>query len=51
MILHRYIARRFTVSFLATFGIFFAILGLLDLVEQIRRFGGQDKLGSAASSP
>jgi len=42
MILHRYIARRFTLSFLATFGIFFAILGLLDLVEQIRRFGGQD---------
>ena len=40
MILHRYFARRFMLSFLAVFGIFFAMLWSLDLIDQVRRFGG-----------
>ena len=39
MILHRYFARRFTYSFLGVFGIFFAMLASLDLIDQVRRFG------------
>lgn len=39
MTLHLYFARRFLKSFLSVFMVFFAILSLIDLVEQIRRFG------------
>lgn len=42
MTLHLYFARRFLKSFLSVFLIFFAILSLIDLVEQIRRFGSSD---------
>jgi len=38
MILHLYFARRFLMTFLAVFGGFFAMLVLLDLIEQARRF-------------
>lgn len=38
MILHRYFARRFAISFLGVFGIFFLIMVFLDLVEQLRKF-------------
>ncbi|MGH1451648.1 MAG: LPS export ABC transporter permease LptG [Paracoccaceae bacterium] len=38
MILHRYFARRFAVIFAGILGIFFLLMGLIDLVEQIRRF-------------
>ena len=41
MILDRYLARRFLWSFLATLAIFFGIFALIDLVEQMRRFGGE----------
>ncbi|SHJ26310.1 lipopolysaccharide export system permease protein [Palleronia salina] len=40
MILHRYFARRFLTTFLMVAAIFFGILMLLDLVEQVRRFDG-----------
>ena len=40
MILHRYFARRFAWTFAATFGAFFILMVLIDLVEQLRRFGG-----------
>ena len=40
MILHRYFARRFTMTFLATLGGFMLLMLLIDLVEQLRRFGG-----------
>lgn len=42
MTLHLYFARRFVKSFLSVLLIFFVILGLIDLVEQIRRFGSSD---------
>lgn len=42
MTLHFYFGRRFLRTFLSVFLIFFAILALIDLVEQIRRFGGTD---------
>lgn len=42
MTLHLYFARRFLKSFLSVFLIFFAILALIDLIEQIRRFGGDE---------
>jgi lipopolysaccharide export system permease protein len=42
MTLHFYFARRFFKTFLSVFLIFFAILSLIDLVEQIRRFGGAE---------
>ncbi len=42
MILHRYFARRFFASFCLVGGIFVGILLLLDLVEQVRRFDGDD---------
>ncbi len=41
MILHRYFAKRFAVILLAVFAVFFAMLLLVDLIEQARRFGGQ----------
>lgn len=42
MTLHFYFARRFLRSFISVFLIFFVILALVDLVEQIRRFGSTD---------
>lgn len=42
MTLHLYFARRFLKSFLSVFFIFFAILCLIDLVEQIRLFGSTE---------
>lgn len=40
MILHRYFARRFAVSFLGVFAIFFAITVFLDILDQLRQFSG-----------
>lgn len=40
MRLHFYFARRFLVSFAAVFTVFFLLLSLFDLLEQIRRFDG-----------
>lgn len=45
MILHRYFARRFAWTFAATFGGFFVLMLLIDLVEQLRRYGGAASLG------
>ena len=42
MILHLYFARRFLGTFLFVLSIFFGILMLIDLVDQVRRFEGQD---------
>ncbi|MBO6853187.1 MAG: LPS export ABC transporter permease LptG [Marivivens sp.] len=42
MTLHFYLAKRFTLSFLGVWLAFFAVNGLLDIVEQLRRFGGSD---------
>ena len=39
MRLHIYFARRYLMTFLAVFAVFFLILSLFDLLEQIRRFG------------
>ncbi len=39
MTLDLYIARRFMGSFLRVFGVFFGVLTLIDLIEQIRKFG------------
>lgn len=39
MILHLYFAQRFLMRFLAVLGIFFLLLVLFDLVDQVRRFG------------
>lgn len=39
MILDRYLARRFLKTFGGTLAIFFGILALVDIVEQIQRFG------------
>ena len=41
MILHIYFARKFLMTFLATLGIFCAILILADLIEQISRFSSE----------
>ena len=38
MKLDLYIARRFAGSFLRVLGVFFGVLLLIDLIEQIRRF-------------
>lgn len=46
MILHLYFARRFAVTFLLTLGGFFLLMLLIDLVEQVRRFGGDASIGS-----
>ena len=42
MILSRYIARRFLWSFLQVLFVFWAIMLMIDVVEQLRRFSGQD---------
>ncbi|MEM8536577.1 MAG: LPS export ABC transporter permease LptG [Pseudomonadota bacterium] len=42
MRLHRYFARRFLVTFLGVAAVFFLIILFVDLVEQLRRFGGRD---------
>lgn len=42
MILARYLGRRFLRSFVMISGVFLAILFLIDMVEQIRRFAGRD---------
>ena len=42
MILHYSFARRFALIFFAIFAIFLLILGFLDLVDQLRRFGGSE---------
>ncbi|NCO21017.1 MAG: LPS export ABC transporter permease LptG [Rhodobacterales bacterium] len=52
MTLHLYFARRFATTFFAVMAVFLALLTLLDLVEQVRKFGGQtarfvDMLGLA----
>lgn len=39
MILHRYFARRFAITFAMMFAGFFMLLVLVDLVEQMRKFG------------
>lgn len=41
MILDLYFARRFLGRLLGTLAVFFAILGLIDLIEQVRRFGDE----------
>ncbi|MDR7125312.1 LPS export ABC transporter permease LptG [Pseudotabrizicola sp. 4114] len=41
MILSRYIARRFLWAYLQVLGTFWAIMMLIDMVEQLRRFSGQ----------
>lgn len=42
MTLHLYFARRFLKSFVSVLLVFFAILSLIDLVEQVRKFGQTD---------
>ncbi|WP_322892566.1 MULTISPECIES: LPS export ABC transporter permease LptG [unclassified Yoonia] len=42
MILHRYFARRFLLTFLGVLGIFLLIMVFLDLVEQLRRYASAD---------
>ena len=42
MILQRYVARRFVRQFLMVLAVFAAILFLIDIIEEIRRFGGRD---------
>ncbi len=45
MTLHLYFARRFLVVFLGILAVFALFLGLLDLVEQLRRFDGEVSFG------
>ncbi len=42
MILHRYVARRFLGSFVGVAAAFAGILAMIDLIEQVRRFDGED---------
>ena len=42
MILHRYFARRFLMTFLGVFAVFFLIMLSVDFVDQLRRFGRLD---------
>ncbi|MDX8352106.1 LPS export ABC transporter permease LptG [Cognatiyoonia sp. IB215182] len=42
MILHRYFARRFLMTFLGVFTVFFLIMIFIDLTEQFRRHGRSD---------
>ncbi|MEO1640035.1 MAG: LPS export ABC transporter permease LptG [Pseudomonadota bacterium] len=42
MILHRYFARRFLIAFLGVAAVFFLLILFIDLVDQLRRFGGED---------
>lgn len=46
MILHRYFALRFAWTFAATVGGFFILLLLIDLIEQLRRYGGDADFGA-----
>ncbi|MFN7224121.1 MAG: LPS export ABC transporter permease LptG [Paracoccaceae bacterium] len=48
MILSRYIARRFLWAFAQVFGAFWAIMMLIDVVEQLRRFSNQSISTSGA---
>lgn len=41
MILDRYFARRFALTFAALFAMFLAMLGFVDLIEEARRHGGE----------
>ena len=45
MILHRYFARRFLTMFLSILTVFALFLALLDLVDQLRRFGSDVSFG------
>lgn len=45
MILHRYFARRFAWTFTATLGGFFLLMIMIDLVEQLRRYGADAPFG------
>ena len=38
MILHLYFALRFATTLAAMFGLFFCFLGMIDFIDQIRRF-------------
>ena len=40
MMLHLYFARRFATTLAAMFGLFFCFLGMIDFIDQIRRFSG-----------
>lgn len=42
MILHFYFARRFAMAFTMLTGVFFALIALVDLIEQTRRFADYD---------
>ncbi|GGL74320.1 LPS export ABC transporter permease LptG [Wenxinia marina] len=42
MILFRYLARRYLMTFLGTLGVFVTILLFVNLIEQARRFGGEE---------
>jgi lipopolysaccharide export system permease protein len=42
VILDRYFGSRFMMSFLGVFGVFFAMLFMIDIIEQIRRFQSED---------
>ncbi len=42
MTLHLYFARKFLWAFFSVFAVFFAMLALIDLVEQMRRFEGDE---------
>jgi lipopolysaccharide export system permease protein len=42
MKLHIYFARKFAVTFFGVFCVFFGIMSLLDIVDQLRRFDGSD---------
>ena len=42
MILHRYFARRFLMTFLGVLAVFFLIMVFLDLVEQSRRYASAE---------
>ena len=42
MILHLYFARRFALIFAGLLAVFLLILGFLDLIDQLRRFGGSE---------
>ena len=41
MTLHLYFARRFFISFMGLTGVFFILLALFGLMEQLRRFSVQ----------
>ena len=48
MTLHFYFARKFLRSFFSVLLIFFAVLTMTALIEQIRKFGGTDETGFGA---